>query len=100
MVKIKRNSLGSEQCANLEDSRIILVINGVLLPHGWAVGALTHNGHLQPEQGPVSPGLGPNQGDFELVSVCCVQQARRLEGSARFGEGLYLEIQRHIICGE
>lgn len=47
---------------DLEDSRGVFIINRALLLHGGAVGALAQGGHLQAEQGAVSPGSGPNQG--------------------------------------
>lgn len=47
---------------DLEDSRCVFIINGVLLLHGGVVRALAQGGYLQPEQGAVSPGNGPIQG--------------------------------------
>lgn len=54
---------------DLEDSRRVLVIDGALLSHGRAVGALAQGDELQPKQGTVSPGSGPNQGHLELAGV-------------------------------
>lgn len=47
---------------DLEDCRCVFIVNGVMLLQGGAVRALAQGGYLQPEQGAVSTGNGPDQG--------------------------------------
>ena len=47
---------------DLEDSRCVLIIDGALLLHGGAVGALAQGDYLQPKHRAVSPRTGPKQG--------------------------------------